>query len=156
MRGWKLMIGLLLIWAGVALAQEAAQQEAGAVTVQTASSDTFGDYLTDGEGMSLYLFTNDTAATADAPAVSACADACLMNWPPLLVTGEATAGEGAMADLLGTLTRDDGTTQVTYNGWPLYYFANDAASGDTAGQEVGDVWYLVSPAGEAIEQEAAN
>ena len=161
MRGWKLFIGLLLIWAGTALAQEAAQQEAGAVTVQTASSDTFGDFLTDSEGTSLYLCTNDTAGTADTPAESACMDACLMSWPPRRVTSEAaaagaTAGEGVMADLMGTITRADGTTQVTYNGWPLYYFANDAASGDTTGQGVGDVWYLVSPAGEGIEQPAAE
>lgn len=149
------MIGLLILWTGVALAQDAAQPAAGAVTVQMANSATFGDYLTDGNGMSLYLFLSDTAATADAPAVSACTDACLMNWPPLLVMGEATAGTGAMADLLGTLTRADGTTQVTYNGHPLYHFASDAKSGDTAGQGVGDMWYLVSPAGEAIEK-AAN
>lgn len=147
------MVGFLLLWTGVVLAQEAAQTAAGAVTVQTASSDTYGDYLTDGNGMSLYLFLSDTAATADAPAVSACTDACLTNWPPLLVTGTATAGTGVTADLLGTLTRADGTTQVTYNGHPLYFFARDAKSGDTEGQDVGDMWYLVSPAGEAIDQD---
>jgi predicted lipoprotein with Yx(FWY)xxD motif len=155
MRGVKLIIGLLLVWTGVVLAQEAAQQaapqkEAGAVTVQAASSDTYGNFLTDGNDNSLYLFMNDTAATADAPAKSACTDTCLTNWQPLLVTGKATAGPGINADLLGTLTRADGTTQVTYNGHPLYYFAKDANSGDTAGHGVGDVWFLVSPEGDAI------
>jgi predicted lipoprotein with Yx(FWY)xxD motif len=62
------------------------------------------------------------------------------------------AGEGVDATLLGTITRDDGSTQVTYNGWPLYYFHEDAAPGDTNGQGVGGVWFLVSPEGEAIEQ----
>ncbi len=65
------------------------------------------------------------------------------------------AGEGVDETLLGTITRDDGTTQVTYNGWPLYHFSGDTASGDTNGQgleEFGGLWFLVSPAGEAIEQ----
>jgi predicted lipoprotein with Yx(FWY)xxD motif len=65
------------------------------------------------------------------------------------------AGEGVDASLLGTITRDDGTMQVTYNGWPLYFFHEDAAAGDTNGQgidEFGGLWWLVSPAGEAIEQ----
>lgn len=63
--------------------------------------------------------------------------------------------EGVDATLLGTITRDDGTLQVTYNGWPLYLFAGDTAAGDTNGQgldEFGGLWFLVSPAGEAIEQ----
>jgi predicted lipoprotein with Yx(FWY)xxD motif len=57
--------------------------------------------------------------------------------------------------MLSTITRDDGTMQVTYNGWPLYLFHADAAAGDTNGQgldEFGGLWYLVSPAGEAIQE----
>ena len=53
--------------------------------------------------------------------------------------------------MLGTITRDDGTTQVTYNGWTLYYFVDDAAPGDALGQGLGDVWFLVTSTGEAIE-----
>ena len=49
--------------------------------------------------------------------------------------------------LLGTLTRDDGTVQVTYNGWPLYHFSGDTAPGDTNGQGLEGVWFLVSPTG---------
>ena len=56
-----------------------------------------------------------------------------------------------MADCSGTTERDDGSTQVTYNGWPLYYFANDAAAGDTNGQAVNDVWYVVDAAGDAVD-----
>jgi predicted lipoprotein with Yx(FWY)xxD motif/cytochrome c5 len=141
------MIGLLLIFTGAALAQDAA----GAVTVQAASSDTFGDYLTDGSGKSLYLFLSDTAATAGAPAQSACSDTCVTNWPPLTVTGEPTAGAGIEGSLLGTFARADGSKQVTYNGHPLYYFAKDASEGDTTGEGMGDMWYLVSPYGIAVK-----
>ena len=96
--------------------------------------------------MSLYLFTNDTQDSG----ASTCADDCLAAWPALLSDGDPVAGEGVDAALLGTITRDDGTTQVTYNGWPLYYYAEDTAAGDTNGQGVGDVWFLVTPEGEAV------
>ncbi len=111
------------------------------VTVGTAESD-LGQILVDGDGRTLYLFT------ADSPGVSTCEDACLAAWPPLL--GEPEAGEGADAALLGTLVRSDGSTQVSYDGWPLYYWAQDAAPGDTTGQGVNEVWWVVSPSGEAI------
>ena len=55
------------------------------------------------------------------------------------------AGDGVDASLLGTTTRKDGTTQVTYNGWPLYYYVKDQKPGDVTGQDVGDVWYVLSP-----------
>ena len=174
----------------------------GAVTVSVSESTDFGAILVDGEGMSLYLFTNDTQDSG----ASTCTGDCLVEWPALTcsatgaengnsntntnanansntntndnsntnsnsktnantndntngTTGttdgcspEALAGEGVDATLLGTITRDDGSTQVTYNGWPLYYFHEDAAAGDTNGQGLGGVWFLVSPEGEAIEQ----
>lgn len=124
----------------------------GAVTVDVSESADFGPILVDGEGMSLYVFMADTQDAG----TSACTDAeCTAEWPPLTTDGDPVAGEGVDETLLGTLTRDDGSTQVTYNGWPLYHFAGDAAPGDTNGQgqdEFGGLWFLVSPAGEAIEQ----
>ena len=118
----------------------------GAASVEVSESADFGPILVDGAGMSLYLFTNDTQDSG----ASTCADDCLANWPALLTDGDPVAGEGVDAALLGTITRDDGTTQVTYNGWPLYYYAEDTAAGDTTGQGVGDVWFLVTPEGEAV------
>lgn len=112
-----------------------------AATVMTAESD-LGTILVDADGATLYLFTNDS------PGVSTCEDACLAAWPPLI--GEPEAGTGVDDSLLGTLTRSDGSTQVTYNGWPLYYWANDVAAGDTTGQGVNGVWFVVDPEGEAI------
>jgi predicted lipoprotein with Yx(FWY)xxD motif len=94
--------------------------------------------------MTLYLYTKDT------PNTSTCYDQCATNWPPLLTTADPIAGEGVDAALLGTTTRTDGSIQVTYNGWPLYYYAKDAAPGDATGQDVGSVWYVVSAAGEQI------
>jgi len=122
-------------------ATEPATPMGQAATVLTAESD-LGTILVDTNGTTLYLFTNDS------PGVSTCEDACLTAWPPL--TGEPEAGTGVDDSLLGTLTRSDGSTQVTYNGWPLYYWANDLAAGDTTGQGVNGVWFVVSPQGQAI------
>ena len=115
----------------------------GEATLAVATSD-LGENLVDGGGVTLYLFDNDTDGT------SSCVDSCAENWPPLLVEGDPVAGEGVDATLLATTARPDGTTQVTYNGHPLYRFAGDAAAGETKGQAVGDVWWVVSPTGEAI------
>ncbi len=99
------------------------------------------DHLTDGEGRSLYLFTVDTQDSG----TSACDPDCLANWP--IFVGPATAGEGVDAALLGEIAD---TGQVTYNGWPLYYFGGDAAPGDTNGQGLSDVWWLVTAEGEQM------
>jgi predicted lipoprotein with Yx(FWY)xxD motif len=120
----------------------------GAATVNVAEVGTFGQALVDAEGRSLYLFTNDTQNSG----TSSCTGDCLVEWPPLFTDGEPVAGEGVDATMLGTITLPDGTSQVTYNGWPLYYFHEDTAAGDTNGQGLGGVWFLVTPAGEMIEQ----
>lgn len=124
-------------------AEETAAEAGGAVVAVNAADA--GDILVDGEGRTLYRFLND------AEGESTCVDACLDNWPVLGVEGEPEAGDGADAAALGTLERDDGTTQVTYGGFPLYYFAGDTAPGDTNGHGVGDVWYLVAPDGSTID-----
>uniref|UniRef100_I2PZB4 Lipoprotein with Yx(FWY)xxD motif n=1 Tax=Desulfovibrio sp. U5L TaxID=596152 RepID=I2PZB4_9BACT len=98
-----------------------------------------GKYLTDGKGMTLYTFAKDT------PGKSACTGACLQKWPAL-APSTAKPQAGLDAKEFGTLKRDDGTEQVTYAGYPLYYFANDKAPGDTTGQGVNDVWHVVDPA----------
>jgi predicted lipoprotein with Yx(FWY)xxD motif len=111
-------------------------------TVRTDDTD-LGTILVDGEGRTLYLFTQDS------PGMSACEDECLEAWPAL--EGEASAGEGVDAELLGTIERGDGTTQATYNDWPLYYFVQDSEPGDIAGQGVNDVWWVLDAEGNAIE-----
>lgn len=116
---------------------------AGDATVAVGESP-LGPILVDGAGMTLYLFTQDPAGGD-----SACTGGCASAWQALLVDGEPVAGEGVDAALLGTASHPDGQ-QVTYNGHRLYLYANDAAPGDTTGQAVGDVWYVVSTTGEAI------
>jgi predicted lipoprotein with Yx(FWY)xxD motif len=123
----------------------------GETTVMVSQHATFGPILVDGSGMSLYLFMADTQGSG----TSTCGDddGCATEWPPLLSEGAPVASEGVDATLLGTITRDDATTQVTYNGWPLYLFDADAAPGDTNGQgldEFGGLWFLITPAGVAV------
>jgi len=117
----------------------AAGGEGEAVSIVTSD---LGDILVAPDGFTLYVFM------PDAQGDPTCNDTCADNWPAL--GGPVTAGEGVDAALLGTATRDDGTVQATYNGWPLYYFAGDPAVGDTNGQGVSDIWWVVDPAGEPI------
>ncbi|MBC3840027.1 hypothetical protein GXW82_06970 [Streptacidiphilus sp. 4-A2] len=117
----------------------------GTAVVKTASS-TEGQILVDGSGRTLYLFQADTGP------VSTCNGACATAWPPDTTTGTPTA-DGLNTALVGTSVRADHSTQVTYKGHPLYYFADDAKAGQTNGQGAdafGGRWYVVSPAGAAI------
>ncbi len=110
-------------------------------TVSTTDNADLGTILTDASGMTLYLFEKDVPNSGE----SACYDQCEQNWPIFSAEEPLTLPDGVPGEL-GTITRTDGTMQVTYNGWPLYYFAKDQQPGDTTGQEVGDVWYVVTPA----------
>ncbi|MPZ99844.1 MAG: hypothetical protein GEU80_11015 [Dehalococcoidia bacterium] len=126
------IVGLL-----VALSSSLSAQEGG--TVQVGGNDDLGGFLVGPDGMTLYVFSNDTAG------VSNCTGDCAVNWPPLTATGEPTAGDG-VEGTLATIERDDGTTQVTLDSQPLYYWINDEAEGDATGQGVGGVWFVVEAA----------
>lgn len=126
-------------------ASPVASPSAAMATVSTADSADLGTILTDGHGMTVYIFTKDTADSGE----STCYDQCATNWPPLVSEGTPTLAEG-VPGTLGTIERTDGTMQVTYNGMPLYYYAADKAAGDTNGQDVGDVWYVVNPSDTGI------
>lgn len=108
-------------------------------TVLVGSSDELGEFLTDAEGMTLYLFTNDTE-----PGVSVCEGDCLAAWPAFTAEEPLTLPEGVEGELT-LIERSDGSMQVAYNGIPLYYWQNDTAPGDTTGHEVGGVWFVVAP-----------
>jgi predicted lipoprotein with Yx(FWY)xxD motif len=119
----------------------------GAASVGLASSK-LGEILVDGEGRTLYLFE------ADKGSASTCDGTCASAWPPLTTAGEPTAGSGVSASKLATTERSDGTTEVTYNGHPLYRFSGDGAPGQTSGQGsdgFGAKWYVLSAAGDQIE-----
>jgi predicted lipoprotein with Yx(FWY)xxD motif len=106
-----------------------------------------GTYLTGASGRAVYLWV------ADSSGKSSCSAACAKVWPPLETKGTPIASQGVNASDLGTITRSDGSKQVTYNGHPLYYFVGDSGSGSTKGQGsdgFGAKWWLVTPAGTAI------
>jgi predicted lipoprotein with Yx(FWY)xxD motif len=107
-----------------------------------------GKVLVDGKGQTLYLFEADKGMTSN------CDGACATSWPPLTTSGKPTAMSGALSAKLGTTKRSDGSTEVTYNGHPLYTYAGDQAPGQTSGQGIDDFgaeWYVLSRAGQKIE-----
>jgi predicted lipoprotein with Yx(FWY)xxD motif len=118
-------------------------------SLMVANDPNFGPILVDGEGMALYMFTKDAPDTVN------CAGQCLENWPPLLTQGSPTLGDGIDPALVGTAPMPDGTMIVTYNHMPLYYYIKDAQPGDVMGQDVGQVWYVVSPEGMVIGQDVS-
>jgi len=107
-------------------------------TVMLANKEGIGPYLVDANGMTLYYFKKDTVG------VSNCSGGCLQNWPAFYAEQIIVPSTINMADF-GTITRADGTKQTTYKGWPLYYFFKDANRGDTNGQGVKDVWFVIDP-----------
>ena len=117
---------------------------AAPATIAVATNATLGPILVDGSGRTIYLFVSDTGTT------SACYTSCATAWPPVLTHGPPQAGSGVTASLLGTTSRTDGTTEVTYGGHPLYYFIGDKKPGDTTGQSLnnfGGLWFAVKPDG---------
>lgn len=108
-------------------------------TVLVKSKEGLGKHLTDSKGMTLYYFKNDS------PGKSACAGECSGKWP-VFYSEKIAAPKDVNAKDFGTIAREDGKKQTTYKGYPLYYFAGDAKAGDTNGQGVKDVWFVIDPA----------
>ena len=105
------------------------------------TSDELGDMLVAPNGMTVYTFANDE------PGVSNCTEGCLENWPAVraLERDRLVGGEGMMGELGSIVRADNNQIQITYNGMPLYFFAEDTAPGDTNGQGAGDVWFVAAP-----------
>ena len=116
----------------------------GPGTKVVAAESDFGRILFDGRGQAIYLF--DVEATTE----PRCYDACAVAWPPVVTDGAPLAGDGVRASLLGTTRRTDGTTQVTYGGHPLYFYAHEGAH-EVKCHDVflnGGTWYAVQPDGD--------
>lgn len=113
-----------------------------AVTLSVSTHAELGDILVGSDGMTLYMFEQDTQGQDSSACTGSCADA----WPPLTVDGEPTTGENVTAEVT-TFEREDGGTQVAAGGWPLYHFASDQNPGDAKGHGSNDVWWVVSPDG---------
>jgi predicted lipoprotein with Yx(FWY)xxD motif len=114
------------------------------ISTASASGDTF---LTDGSGRAVYLWVADTGDK------STCSGACAGAWPPVTASGAVTVSGSAKASDLGTISRSDGTKQVTYDGHPLYYFSGDSGAGTATGQgsdSFGAKWWLVTPSGSDV------
>jgi predicted lipoprotein with Yx(FWY)xxD motif len=110
----------------------------GSATIVTRDAGALGTILTTSDGFTLYTFDNDDPGSG----ASACDASCAGTWPPFPVA-DATAS-GADGEI-GTITRDDGSPQTTYNGSPLYMFSGDAAPGDTNGDGIGGIWHVAKP-----------
>lgn len=119
----------------------------GGGTVITTKSGSAGAFLTDGSGRAVYLWAKDGANKSE------CSGACAGTWAPVPASAGVTASGGAQASDVGTITRSDGSKQVTYDGHPLYYYSGDSGAGQTGGQGndgFGAKWWLVAPSGSAI------
>jgi len=114
------------------------------VSVATGETD-LGTVLVDGAGFTLYIFTQDGANE------STCGAGCIEVWPAAAVDGDVVVGEGLDASQFATIERDDGTTQLTVDEQPLYRYSPDGAPGDTNGQGLAGVWFVVDADGEPIE-----
>jgi predicted lipoprotein with Yx(FWY)xxD motif len=130
--------------ASTASGSAASGSAASTATVIATASASGNKFLVSGTGHAIYLWAKDGKNS------SACTGACASAWPPVPATGKVTAAGGAVSKDLGTITRSDGTKQVTYDGHPLYYFAGDSGPGQANGQgsdNFGAKWWLVAPSG---------
>ncbi len=122
-----------------------AMPAAQAVTLQIGGNDTLGKFLTDGDGNTLYILAKDPKGK------SSCYNQCATSWPPVIPDGQPTLKDGVASTLISMTLRTDGSMQLTYNGWPLYHFEKDQKPGDTNGQAVNNVWWVVSGEGNPIK-----
>jgi len=150
-----LLAALVLVALGGALTQTAdgatrttATQAETAATLPVRNTR-FGAMLVDGRGRALYGFARDKRGGP-----SQCYGACAVAWPVQYAKkGQLRAGAGVKLSLLGTTRRRDGRTQVTYNGWPLYYYVDDVRPGQVTCQNVsefGGLWLVVRPNGQLV------
>ena len=119
-------------------------------SVGVATDPKLGSILVDGAGRTLYRFTKETNGSI------ACMGSCTSTWPPFLAPAGGLPSSGQGVGTLTTVTRPDGGTQIAYNGSPLYHYAADTKAGDTNGQGVGGVWFVVAPAATAQAQATAT
>ena len=115
-----------------------------------ATDPKLGKILVGENGMTLYMFTKDKADTSN------CNAECLKKWPALITQGNPVLGDGVDASMVGVATLADGSKIVTYNHMPLYYWYKDLKAGDTNGQAVGDVWFVLNPDGNPVGLSDAN
>jgi predicted lipoprotein with Yx(FWY)xxD motif len=120
-------------------ASEGASGEAHTLTVAHTPA---GDAVAGEDGKTLYVFLKDSAGK------SACNAGCVDTWHPFtLDEGEQAVAGSGVSGTIGSITRDDGKKQVTYDDRPLYYYAPDTKAGVAGGQGIGGVWFIANPSG---------
>lgn len=127
-------------------ATQTAQQAAAIGTTIKTSDSQYGQVLFDGDDRAIYYFDKESGSKSE------CYGGCAEAWPPVLTEGDPQAGSGAQAGMLETTQRDDGTTQVTYDGHPLYYYVDDP-KGEVACHnisEFGGLWLAVQGNGQPV------
>jgi predicted lipoprotein with Yx(FWY)xxD motif len=132
------------VYGGGGTTSTTANTGGGTAVISVAANPKLGQILVDSQGKTVYYFLKDKKGGT----TSTCSGACASVWPP--VTGTPKGEKGAQASKLGTIKRSDGSTQVTYNGWPLYTYTGDQKPGDANGndfEQFGAEWYALTPAG---------
>ena len=122
--------------------QQPAQGATGGFKV---ANSRYGAILTDARGRTLYGFAND------ANGKSTCYQQCAQAWPPVVAQSPPQAAQGLNPALLTAAPRQDGTMQVMYGKWPLYYFSGDQQAGQTNGQGSKGVWFVVGASGKLVK-----
>lgn len=110
-----------------------------------------GTIVDTGKGMTVYYYDKDVANSGK----STCYGGCAALWPAVTTTA-ATPSVTGVTGKVGTITRTDGSTQVTVNGLPVYTYAADPSAGDINGQGVGGIWWVVAPNGDKIAKAASS
>jgi predicted lipoprotein with Yx(FWY)xxD motif len=119
----------------------------GGAPLDVTTDPKLGKIIVDAKGRTLYDFVIDKGT------MSVCYGACASLWPPYTTNGKPVAGSGVSAALIGTTKRKDGSSEVTYAGHPLYYYAPDQKQGQITGQalnQFGAPWYALAPNGREI------
>jgi predicted lipoprotein with Yx(FWY)xxD motif len=151
---WGLPLVLVAVAGAGAAMAATAHTHTSAATVKVAKSGKFGTILVGSNGRTLYRYTLDRKG------VNRCSSnaTCNKYWPPLLVKPAAkpTVATGANAGLVGTIKATHGMRQVTYAGFPLYFFAGDKKAGQTTGQGFESQWYVVNTAGAFVKRAVAT
>ncbi len=140
-------VGGLAVGVGPAGAQSSTPTTAAKKVIKLGVGSTkLGDVIVDGSGMSLYMFAPDRYN------VATCEGQCLTAWPPVMLPSGSTTSDvelsgGLRKSKLGVAMREDGSRQLTYNGWALYYWFRDGKAGDVNGQWVNGIWWVMSDEG---------
>ncbi len=135
----KLSFPAVLAVAVISLALTAGAA-ASAYTIDLASAEGLGEYLVDQDGITLYYSRGDDPGTG----ASNCGSACIQSWPPFY-TGQIIIPADLGSSDFGTISREDGSVQTTYRGWPLYYYVGDYVPGQINGQGMDGAWFAAGP-----------